>query len=403
MLTGRFSFRTKDVYYPQRKVPYTKETLKKALDAIRGGMRISAASRRYGIPTSSLHDYLRGKYSEHRPKKKSPPSLLTPQEERSVVDWVLSIEKAGLPISKDQLKNTIFKLETESNRPLVLKSHVAKEKWFRSFLERHPLITRRLDQVSTTTERKIKENIKQWFAKMNVYLEEKKSKLAFKDPQRIFSADEASFCLFHSENKVLVKKEQKTVSSRDDDDEKESVPVLVTANAAGDIAPPMVSFPFEGIPAAVANHFPDSWGIGKSENGWMTTESFHEYVTDVFHPWILSNNIKLPVVLFINGHNLQVTKQLSEFCAKSQIELIGLYPNSAKYPHPMDAAVFDTVATAWKEAVWEWCLYNKRNQVKKEEFSPLLKEVFDYTLKKDKVKKGFKSTGLTDLTFLDAE
>lgn len=388
-----------------RKVPYSKETMEKATEAVRGGMRLVAASRRYGIPRSSLSKYLLGRHSEHR-SKKGPPPLLIPQEERSIVDWVLSIERANLPIYRDQLKSTVLKLAKESGRPQTLKKP-GKEKWFIAFLERHPLITRRLNQVPATSKvaRKAKENIKQWFAKVNAYVEEKDIKAVFKDPKRIFSADEASFPLFSKDNQYMVKKEKKPdgFPCKNDDNESEFMPVLMTANAAGDVLPPMVSFHFEGIPAVVANHFPDSWGVGKSNNGWMTTESFHEYVTDVFHPWILSNNIQLPVVLFINGHNLPVTKHLSDFCAKSQIELVGLYPSSAKYPHPMDPAVFDSLSASWKEAVWEWCLYNKREKVKKEEFSPLLREVFDYTLKKEKVQNGFKTTGLTDLTFRDSK
>lgn len=67
-------------------------------------------------------------------------------------------------------------------------------------------------------------------------------------------------------------------------DEKECITVLINASAAGDVAPPMIVYPYERIPTAIVNSVPDCWGLGKTESGWMTAVSFYEYVTNVFHP-----------------------------------------------------------------------------------------------------------------------
>lgn len=45
-------------------------------------------------------------------------------------------------------------------------------------------------------------------------------------------------------------------------DEKECLTVVITANAAGDVAPPMIVFRYERIPKELALSVPESWGIG---------------------------------------------------------------------------------------------------------------------------------------------
>lgn len=76
------------------------------------------------------------------------------------------------------------------------------------------------------------------------------------------------------------------------------------------LVPPMVVFKYERIPANIANLMPVGWGIGKSESGWMTGETFFEYVSNIMFNWILANNIPLPVVLFVDGHTSHLTLKL---------------------------------------------------------------------------------------------
>lgn len=59
---------------------------------------------------------------------------------------------------------------------------------------------------------------------------------------------------------------------------------------------------------------PDDWGIGRSDNGWMTAQRFYEYIANVFHLYIVKHGIEPPVTLFIDGHKSHLTYQLSVLC-----------------------------------------------------------------------------------------
>lgn len=138
----------------------------------------------------------------------------------------------------------------------------------------------------------------------------------------------------------MAKKGNKTVYQQVNPDEKECLTVLVTGSAAGAVPPPTVLFKYKRIPGEIAENFPKEWGLGKTESGWMTAEAFFEFMADIFHPWLLKKNIKLPVFMFVDGHKSHLSLQLSKFCETNGIILVALYPNATHLLQPMDVAVF---------------------------------------------------------------
>ena len=47
----------------------------------------------------------------------------------------------------------------------------------------------------------------------------------------------------------------------------------------------------------------------------MTAECFFEYITNVFHRFLLKEEIPLSVIVFIDGHASHFSIELSEFCS----------------------------------------------------------------------------------------
>lgn len=120
----------------------------------------------------------------------------------------------------------------------------------------------------------------------------------------------------------------------------------------------MVISKYERIPKELAGSVPESWGIGKSESGWMTGQTFYEFISNIFHPWLIAKKIKLPMILFIDGHTSHVTLHVSQFCEQHKIILVGLFRNSTHKIQPMDVAVCRTLKAGWKENVQQWRMKN---------------------------------------------
>ncbi|KAJ8930403.1 hypothetical protein NQ314_016798 [Rhamnusium bicolor] len=234
-----------------------------------------------------------------------------------------------------------------------------------------------------------------WFSEVYKYLKIEKYDHILEYLSRVFNDDEAAFFLNPKGDKVLAHKNDKNIYQKVNADEKECLTVLMTGNATGIVAPPMIIFKYERIPRDLALSMPSSWGIGKSESGWMTGETFFEYVTNVFHPWLIEQNIEVPIILFIDGHVSHLTLHTSKFCEQNGIILVALYPNATHKIQPMDVAVFRTFKARWKEGVHQWRLENINQPIlKKIYFSPLLAKVIQKRIIPEVLINGFRKCGL---------
>jgi len=112
------------------------------------------------------------------------------------------------------------------------------------------------------------------------------------------------------------------------------------------LLPSMIIYDTKRISPLVAKYFPDEFVIGKSETGWMTSETFYMYIANIFYQWCLQNEIEFPVELYVDGHSSHLTMALSDFYCQHGIELIALFSNATYFMQPMDVALFHPLKVA---------------------------------------------------------
>ncbi|KAJ8930527.1 hypothetical protein NQ314_016674 [Rhamnusium bicolor] len=159
------------------------------------------------------------------------------------------------------------------------------------------------------------------------------------------------------------------------------------------MAPPMIVFTYTRVPGYISANIPESWGIGNSENGWMCSATFYEYMTNIFEPWLTEQKIARPIVFFVDDHVSHLTLHLSNFCVEKQIELKSLFPNSTHLLQPMDVAVFRPLKHAWKLEVQQWRLDNSGHKLQKQHFGKVLEAALKH-ISEDTIRNGFKVSGL---------
>ncbi|XP_011687067.1 PREDICTED: uncharacterized protein LOC105449508 [Wasmannia auropunctata] len=128
-------------------------------------------------------------------------------------------------------------------------------------------------------------------------------------------------------------------------DEKECLTVLFMTNATGALIPPMIVFPYQRIPYSVSQSVPINWSIGKSENGWMTAETFYEYISNTFEPWLTAQNIERPVILASNANvnTIRNTQSVStivndEDCLDVPSDIPDVFKNTIFWPRKNNSA-----------------------------------------------------------------
>ena len=153
-------------------------------------------------------------------------------------------------------------------------------------MRRHNNLTKRIAQNLTTTRASVTEkDLRQWFSYVQHYLEKKN--LLFIAPERIFNLDESAFMLVPKDNSVITQKGAKNVYQVVGSNEKACLTVLFVASAAGIMPPPMMLFDLKTTPRKnVLQRIPTGWGIGNTERGWITAESFYSYIANVFFKWL---------------------------------------------------------------------------------------------------------------------
>ncbi|CAB3251777.1 unnamed protein product [Arctia plantaginis] len=215
-----------------------------------------------------------------------PSTILSKEEENILEDWTIDMSNKHIPIAKDELLDSVQRVIIDKKQETPFTNNRPGKKWYSSFMKRHPTIAERTAQkLCTARDNVTQDDIEKWFSEVETDLKERGLIGILKNPQRIFNTDESAFFFNPKLGRVLAKKGDKNVYSSSGDD-KENLTVLVTGNAAVELAPTLVVFNYAKIPSSISKTFPDDWAIGRSESGWMCSGTFFEYMTNVFNPWL---------------------------------------------------------------------------------------------------------------------
>ncbi|XP_050509916.1 uncharacterized protein LOC126886858 [Diabrotica virgifera virgifera] len=379
----------------KKRMKYPRENIQKAIEDINlKRLSIRQASKIYNVPKSTLLDTMKEKYKT--PGNIGGPTVLSSSEEDLIIKWIIEMGNVGFPVTRSQLVDSVSKLIQNLKRKTPFKNYIPGKKWYNGFLAHHPEISKRVPQSLSSCRAAVTEqNIRNWFTQVRDYMTKMNFLHILENPKRIFNCDESGFYLSPQEKQVLVRKGAKKVYSRIANDEKECLTVLLTVGADGSVPPPLVLYPYKRyVSAAIITNMPNQWGVGHSESGWMTSETFYEYVTNVFFPWLEKNSVPLPVILFLDGHSSHINLPITEFCKEKGIILTAFYPNATHRLQPLDVGVFYPIKNNWRKDVRSWRMENNGRKLQRAEFAKLLDKTLKATVCTSIIKSAFESCGL---------
>lgn len=214
------------------------------------------------------------------------------------------------------------------------------------------------------------------------------------DPSRIYNADEFGFRTNPETGLVLGPVNYENLYIVKNGSEKESISSLFTANAAWEVVPPCVVFPFVRISREIAINCNPEWSLGRSPSGWMTGQVFFGYIGNTFIPWLKSHNIKFPVLLLIDGHRSHLTLNVCRLCEAYDIILYSLLPNATHIIQPLDVSVFRTLKSGWKVTVDNWKEKSDNKVLTRAKFPQLFESVVNEKATPKVIQNGFRKCGI---------
>ena len=239
-------------------------------------------------------------------------------------------------------------------------------------------------------------NIRDWFAEVSETLsEEGVSMDIFNEPDRIINMDESGFQLVPKVKKSICKEGTSNLYYVTSNSNKEQYTALFGSTASGKLLPPMILYSGQRMTKELAKVMPKEWVLGMSEDGWMTSKTFYEYVTNCLYNWLVEKGIKFPVIIFIDGHRSHVSLPMVEFCKANGIILISLKPNSTHILQPWDVAGFGPLKIIWHKILRDFKFQTNGDQITKYNFPTLLKKAVDqFSGMQECMIKGFQKCGL---------
>ncbi|XP_050400998.1 uncharacterized protein LOC126817869 [Patella vulgata] len=264
-------------------------------------MSVRKAAIAYGIPKSTLHDKLK----EKTPLIPIPRTILSPDEENILAEWVINMSKIGYGRTKCELLAKVKSILDKDTRITPFKNNMPGKDWYYGFIRRHPNIS---VQIKDST--------------------------IYADPSRWYNADESGFPLCSKTCKVLAERGQKNIYNFTSSD-KTQITVLAAMSTAGHYIKPLIVFPGQRFSYNPLEGFEEA-SFGRTENGWMDSELFSTWLRDMFIPEVVERGVRRPVVLFVDGHSTHLTLDACDLCRENGIVLYCLLEHASHLMQPCD-------------------------------------------------------------------
>ena len=364
-----------------------------------GNHSIRGIAAQYHIPESTLRSKLSGdRPIQGRPGRKT---VLTSEEEELLVNYVRDSARRAHPVTKQNVMLAVQEILSMDNINNYTRDNFHPDSdhlgWWRGFRSRHQEVTFRTPETLSAARRNLNERIiRQWFSDVFTYFTEKDLIRILMSPNRLYNMDESGFGLSPSIGKVLAIKGDKLCFEEQTKNAKTNITVLCTVGADGSIPPPLIIYPRKRISVQMAEQFPKNYDfcVGKSEKGYITFQTFYEYIVNDFNQWLERNDVPKPVVIFTDWHETRNNYHLAKAMDKLGIIMIGLLPNTTHLLQPLDVACFKPLKSNWAKAVQRYLQENPDEIVTQINFAKVMIPLYYEKLTVSHIVSGFSKCGL---------
>eukprot|EP00096_Caligus_rogercresseyi_P007593 TRINITY_DN25528_c0_g1_i1.p1 TRINITY_DN25528_c0_g1~~TRINITY_DN25528_c0_g1_i1.p1 ORF type:complete len:549 (+),score=107.82 TRINITY_DN25528_c0_g1_i1:71-1717(+) len=390
---------------PKVRCQYDKDKMKDAIQAVQMGMSGRVAAFNFGVPRTTLMNKLNNKEEP----KMGRCTVLSPEEEARIVEWMLKCRRRGSIPTKDNVLNSIQTLissrKKEKKSPFV--NNRPGRTWFQLFMNRHPILSKgqrdpqeKASEASSTILSKKEEKSKKVSEGVRIFFEELKPELEsigaldiLSDPSRVFCSDEHNIELCPKTGRVIGIKTWQSVYDLPSGPDRSTMSFLQTFCANGEVVLPAVIYPYIRIPAEIIKGVPDNFYIGSSEVGWMRAETFQDFLVNAFCDWLNEHEVPKPVIMFVRGKTTHTTVQLYEELEAKGIILCFIPNGTEELLHPARTGDIPLFKASWRDLTSEYHRAHPTASIRRVDVASLLGNMLS-KLNRVSVIGGFALAGL---------
>ena len=303
----------------REKKKWNDEQMMEAMEKVQTGeMTCYGAAKRYGIPTQTLRDRVKGKVAKGC--KVGWPTALTQHEEKEIAETCMLFAEWRFGINKEEVIGVVGDYCRVAKKKVPFKDGTPGDDWWKGFMARYPDLAKRKPQqhqlvrAKATTE----QLVDHWF---NDVLGPTLDELDLHDkPQQLFNADESFLPLSGKPDHIICKKGIKSPQMLIGGSGRENITIHCCVSASGQYIPPYVIYTGQKLMFDHTQGGPLGTRYGVSPSGWMTNKTFLDWFSSQFIPSLPRER---PVLLILDGHKSHVSYAISSAasCAPPKISI----------------------------------------------------------------------------------
>ena len=187
-------------------------------------------------------------------------------------------------------------------------------------------------------------------------------------PERIYNADETSFCLSGRPQNVISLKGSKAPQCMIGGTGRENITIQGCISAIGQLLPPYILYSGQHLMFDYTQGGPAGTCYGVSRKGWMTEVNFIDWFRNLFIPSLPDET---PVMLFFDGHEMHMNYEVRQLAVKHDIVIAKIPPHTTHLLQPLDLAVFKPLKEAYNRFA-HLLFISERRYVTKRDFPDLV-------------------------------
>jgi hypothetical protein len=372
-----------------------------AMDAVKSGVPVREASRKFDVPRSSLRDRLKaGNCYEIRLGRKA---TFNPAQETEIANHLLALAKLFYGLTQLQLRNAAFEYATKNGiqNNFNAQKHLAGKDWYHGFMSRNSELS--LRQPEATSINRIvafnKVEVDHFYSNLENLMDIHKFTAA-----QIFNVDETGISTVHHPSKVLGPKGQKQVGAATSWERGKTVTVCCAMSASGSYIPPFFIFPRQRMTALLERGAPAGSMFGCSKSGWMNEELFLSWLPHfVQHA---NCSVDRPSLLILDNHSSHISLAIYYFCRDNGVVMLTIPPHTSHRLQPLDVTFYGPLKTAFNRECDLFVKSHPSQKLTHYDLAALFNAAYMRIATIEKAVKGFSTTGIFPMnpnTFTDED
>ena len=367
---------------------WTDSQLHDALAAVDGGMSMKKASDLHHIPYSSFREWY---YGSRISRKLGPPAVLSPSEEKQLVDYCIRMCEMGQGLTPIALKLKVY--DITKSRPTPFRNGIPGKGWMRWWRHRHPELSLRVSQTLETARARglCAENIKSFYDNLQSLLT-----LHQYSADRIWNCDESGAQAGRNGGGVVIARKGARHVHSIVPDQREWLSVLVCINADGVNIPSFYVFRGTRFRQNYIERCEPGATMAMQPRAWMTAYLFSAWLSHFIESVQGMGGISAERrhLLILDGHGSHCTLEVVREARDAGLDILTLPAHTSHALQPLDVSVFKSFKQNFRAYRDFWTSRNLSQPATKSTLAHWVHLALRKSLTKENITSGFRGTGI---------